>query len=406
MDLFLHVLGLDDPSGRWYLWWSGAGSFLEGLGFLGALIGVYQRHTCAIHTCWRIARRLSATGDRLCGRHHPLGRLTHAQAVAEPHAAVAAATPTPSPPGVPVTLTFRGGRLPAEPARPHLSLAPYAAGLAAPPSAADWLFSIPAGDWGMLANDQWGDCTCAGVGHKRIGDVYVNQGQVLTVTDQDVLALYSAVTGFNPADPSTDQGAVCQDVLAYWQKNGFLGEKIVAYAKVDLSNQTLVKQAISLFGQIYCGFNFPGTAMDQFNAGQPWDVVRGAQIEGGHCVTVGAYDANGLECVTWGKLQRLTWRFLAKYFDEAWVIVTPDQVNSGGLDAQGLNLYALGQDYAQLTGRPNPIPAPAPSPTPTPVPPQPTPTPVPVPTPTPAPDAADKALAAAQDAWRKAKGLS
>jgi len=276
-----------------------------------------------------------------------------------------------------MTLTFRSGRLPAQPARPHLAAAAFLAAQPAPPASSDWLTPVPAANWGMLGNDQWGDCTCAGVGHKRIGDVYVNQDAVLTVTTADALTLYSAVTGFNPADPSTDQGAVCQDVLQYWQKNGFLNEKIVAFAKVNLANQTAVEQAIATFGQIYTGFNFPSSAMDQFNAGQQWDVVKGATIEGGHCVTIGAYDAAGLECVTWGATQRMTWAFFKKYFDEAWVIVTPDFVNAAtGDDKLGVSLYQLGQDYAALTGKPNPIPAPAPSPTPTP-----TPTPAPVPTP-------------------------
>ncbi|MFB8182648.1 hypothetical protein ACFC8N_42995 [Streptomyces sp. NPDC055966] len=286
---------------------------------------------------------------------------------------------------MPRNLVFKGGRLPAEPARPHLKFGAYLAPeLPAPPASSDWLTPVPAGNWGMLANDQWGDCTCAGVGHKRIGDVYINQRTALTVTDQDALALYSAVTGFDPnAGPSgnnpTDQGALCQDVLSYWQKNGFLGEKIVAFAKVDISNVTEVKQAINLFGQIYTGFNFPGSAMDQFNNSETWDVVRGAQIEGGHCVTIGAYDATGLECVTWGAVQRMTWAFFKKYFDEAWVIVTSDMIDPrSGKDVQGFDFYTLGQDFSGLTGRPNPVPQPSPQPTPVPTPP-------PSPTPSPAP---------------------
>jgi len=278
-----------------------------------------------------------------------------------------------------LTITFQGGRLPAEPARPHLTFGAYLRPeLPAPPASADWLTPVPGDTWGMLGNAKFGDCTCAGVGHKRIGDVFVNQGTVLKVTDKDALALYSAVTGFNPNDPSTDQGAVCQDVLDYWRKHGFLGEKIIAFAKVDLSNLTEIKQAISLFGQIYCGFNFPGSAMDQFNNGQPWDVVKGARIEGGHCVTIGAYDAAELECVTWGKVQKLTWAFFRKYFDEAWVIVTPDMIDpKSGTDIAGYDLYALGQGFASLTGHANPVPAPQP---------QPAPVPSPPPSPTPAPD--------------------
>ncbi len=102
--------------------------------------------------------------------------------------------------------------------------------------------------------------------------------------------------------------------------------------------------------------------MTQFNNGQPWDVAQGATIEGGHCVTIGAYDASGLECVTWGAVQKLTWAFF-KYFDEAWVIVTPDMIDpKSGKDVAGYDLYTLGQDFSVLTGRANPVPQPSPQP--------------------------------------------
>lgn len=279
-----------------------------------------------------------------------------------------------------MTLAFVGGRLPAQHARRHLKFSAYLApDLPAPPPSADWLSPVPADAWGVLGNDTVGDCTCAGVAHKRIGDVYLNQkGRVLAVTTQETLALYSAITGYNPADPSTDQGAVCQDVLDYWRRNGFLGEKIIAFAKIDISNETELKQAINLFGQVYAGFYFPDSAMAQFNAGQVWDVVPGATIEGGHCVTLGAYDETGIECVTWGRVQKLTWAFFRRYFDEAWVIVSPDMIDPAtGKDVQGFDLYALGADFAKLTGEKNPVPAP--QPTPAPVPPSPHPKPAPSP---------------------------
>lgn len=253
----------------------------------------------------------------------------------------------------PIPIVFRGGRLAPDPDKPHLK---YAAivhdDLPQPPPAADWLSTVPPGAWGMCANDRYGDCTCAGVAHKRIGDVYVNHnGQVLTVTDTDTLGLYTDITGFNPDDPSTDQGAMCQDVLAYWRKHGFLSEKPVAFAKVNVHDETEVKQAIAAFGQLYCGFEVPGTAMDQFNNGQPWDVVKGSSIEGGHCVTVGAYDEDGLTCVTWGTTQKMTWAFFKEYFDEAWIVIGPDMLDpKTGLDHLGVSLDALESEFTALTG--------------------------------------------------------
>lgn len=285
-------------------------------------------------------------------------------------------------------LTFRGGRIHAQPARPKLRLGDYLtdhrsrSALATPPANADWLSAV--GTWPMYLNDQLGDCTCAAVGHMIEAATQYASGTALMITDQDVLTAYEAVGGYVPGDPSTDNGAYIQDVLAYWHATGVGGDHIVAYASVNVADMDEVRTAIELFGAVDIGFNFPGSAMDQFNNGQPWDVVAGAQVEGGHCVNVGEYDetAGTLTCVTWGQKQVMTQAFWNQYVDEAWVVITHDWVNANGTDPAGLDLFTLGQDFAALTGQPNPIPAPAPSPVPVPVPPQPgppTPTPVPVP---------------------------
>lgn len=249
-------------------------------------------------------------------------------------------------------ITFRGGRLAPDPDLPHLKLSSiFHKDLPAPPASSDWLSTVPGDAWGMLGNDEVGDCTCAGLAHKRIGDCYVNQGETLAVTTEETLALYSAITGYDPDDPRTDQGALCQDVLGYWRKQGFLGEKPLAFAKVDLSSQREVEQAVAAFGQIYTGFEVPDSAMQQFQDGKPWDVVKGASIEGGHCVTLGQYDHDGLTAVTWGATQRLTWRFFREYFDEAWVIVGSDMIDpKTGLDHLGVSLDALKAEFTNLTG--------------------------------------------------------
>lgn len=273
------------------------------------------------------------------------------------------------------------GRLHAQPARPQIRLEDHLTGtLPTPPASVDWYSAVP--EWPMYGNDTIGDCTCAAVGHLIQGWTQYAAGTAVEIPDSAVLGLYETVTGYNPADPSTDQGAYIQDILAYWRKNGVSGHAITAYASVKVSNMTRIKQAIDLFGAVNIGFNFPASAMTQFNQGKPWDVVRGSRLEGGHCVTVVGYKANGnLVCITWGAVQEMTPAFWSKYVDEAWVIITPDWIEANGSTPLGIDLYSLGQDFSALTGSPNPIPQPAPQPTP-----QPTPIPTPVPTPTPAVD--------------------
>jgi hypothetical protein len=61
--VWLHVLGLDNLSGRWYGFWSGIGSDLGEFAIVGAL---YHHLNCHEEGCWRIARH--GLGGR-CRRH-------------------------------------------------------------------------------------------------------------------------------------------------------------------------------------------------------------------------------------------------------------------------------------------------------------------------------------------------
>lgn len=72
-----HFLGLDDPAGRWYGFWSGAGSDLGEIAIIGGLISIVRRHNCHVHHCWRVGRHpVAGTLHVVCRRHHPDGPLT------------------------------------------------------------------------------------------------------------------------------------------------------------------------------------------------------------------------------------------------------------------------------------------------------------------------------------------
>lgn len=77
--------------------------------------------------------------------------------------------------------------------------------------------------WGMMDNDQIGDCTCAAAGH-LIMEWTANSGQKMaTPTDQQIVAAYSAITGYNPVTGANDNGAIEVDVLNYWRQTGIAG---------------------------------------------------------------------------------------------------------------------------------------------------------------------------------------
>lgn len=278
-------------------------------------------------------------------------------------------------------MNYALGRLPNDPTKPRLKLASFLDTSTDAPASADWLSKIT--DWPMYGNDTVGDCTCAAAGH-MIEQWSGYASSVQEITEDAVMSAYSAVSGYNPNTGANDNGAVMQDVLDYWRKNGIGGHKILAFAEVNVSDLNECRLAVAEFGTIYLGINFPASAMDQFNEGKPWDVVRGSQIEGGHAINAGWYDAtsNTWKVVTWGQVQEMTQAFFDKYVEEAWVIATEDWVGSDGKVPTGVDVAALGKQFTGLTGEDSPFPAPSPEPTPQP---QPTPDPEPTPEPTPEP---------------------
>lgn len=214
-------------------------------------------------------------------------------------------------------------------------------------------FASKVTDWPMYMNDQIGDCTCAAVGHTIQAWTAYASSQV-TIPDSAVLNLYEKVTGYVPGDPSTDNGANMQDILSYWQKNSVAGHKISAFAEIrSVNNPWLMKQALDIFGTVYIGFNCPQSALDQFNAGEPWSYDASSPIVGGHCVALQQMEPVGtrpgiMGVITWGALQPMTLKFAENYIEEAWVMLTPDWIEANGNSVSGFNAAQLQADFQAI----------------------------------------------------------
>lgn len=263
------------------------------------------------------------------------------------------------------------GRLPEDQSRPRLRLTAHLRAGAAPPPAVDWYSHVPA--WGMEGNDQWGCCVFAGNAHLVEQQTALGEDMEVAVTTAQTLAEYSRVTGFDPgAGPSganpTDRGALVQDGLADLRRNGLAGQKIAAFARCDHTSTAEIQTALAEFGCADFGVQLPRSAMDQFDAGEPWDVVADdGGILGGHCILAVGYDARYVYVVTWGRVVPVTYAWLRAYLEEAWAVISADWAGEGGKTPTGVDLRSLGEEFAALTGESNPFPAvtpPAPGPAP------------------------------------------
>jgi hypothetical protein len=216
-------------------------------------------------------------------------------------------------------------------------------------------FGLAYTDWSMLGNGPddtvqpgfqgAGDCVWAGAAHETM---LLNHsvGVEVPFTGAAVISDYSAATGYVIGDDNTDVGTEPRQAYLYRQATGIIDanqtrHKIGAFVALTAGDVQELLTAAFWFECVGIGIQFPDTAMDQFDRGEPWDVVPGAKIEGGHYIVgTGRRAPNDNGVLTWGKRQSMTDRFYETYNDESWAFVSEEELRNG-VSRRGLRLDAL-----------------------------------------------------------------
>lgn len=225
-----------------------------------------------------------------------------------------------------------------------LHLVSYVKKLPDPPLVSD--YSNGRIDWGMMGNDELGDCVFAMCAH---GEQVVTQntGSIVTVADSKVVEYYSQWGGYVIGNPATDNGAQELDVLNHWRKEGFDGHQLLAFVSVNPRDTKTVMQAITLFRGICIGLALPLSAQGQ----AVWDVAYGPAGQwgswGGHAVYVLGYNKIGPVCITWGGLKQMTWAFFLMYCDEAYALLLKDVLGAFYIE-DALDMDAMNQDLLRV----------------------------------------------------------
>ncbi len=215
-------------------------------------------------------------------------------------------------------------------------------GLAPPPASLNTLTRVyadikvndPTKLFPMDGNDTLGDCTIAGVAHAITTFRALIKKELVPAT-KAVEKLYFHLTG------GPDSGLNELDVLNYWRQNGALGEKILAYVKIDPKDHVHLEQAIQIFGGVYLGFQVQQNCVQEFDSHKPW--TPGPLTNDGHAVFAVGYDPNGVTVLTWGNTQQGTWPWWDECVDEAYAILPQDATKPGFLPA-GFNVAQLQAD--------------------------------------------------------------
>ena len=231
------------------------------------------------------------------------------------------------------------------PGVPHLSALVAGKTLAAPPASVDYTAGMP-GDFGVMLNDNLGDCTCAAYYHARQVWTFKAKSKEATEPDRDVQQLYVQACGYNPKKPGPGPGGNEQKVLTYLQQKGApigtMGqkrEKIVAFVEVDPRNIDDVKRTINDCGVAYIGFPVPSNVSYD---NRTWDYDPAAPMTNeGHAVVLAGYNATGAVAISWGRIYTVTWNFVTKIVDEVYAIADKSWIKAGGQTPAGMTLKQL-----------------------------------------------------------------
>jgi hypothetical protein len=212
-------------------------------------------------------------------------------------------------------------------------------------------YKVPDSAKEMFGNDEWGDCVWAMSANAFIlASCHAGKVDVPTLTE--VLAGYSAVTGFDPTTGANDNGTSMTDAFDYLQTTGLGGRKILGWAKIDHTNLVHRKLGADLFGFTAVGVNLPAIAQDQFSNNQSWEKVSNdGGIEGGHAILRPGFGSQGSDYVSWARWdQKASNAWESAYVDEEYVLITQSWVDYiTAHDKGALDLVALQSDLKNLT---------------------------------------------------------
>jgi len=277
----------------------------------------------------------------------------------------------------------RFGRSRPKPGFPRFRLSRYMVrtALPAPPASVDYSPDAAASLSNVYLNQELGCCVIAG-GFHVIGVETGNAtgGTPWVATNDQVIAQYSAIGGYVPGNPATDQG--CDEVTAmnYWTSTGFPdGSKLLGWLEVDATNQLEMQTALDLFEDLLFGIELPDAYVDPFPSGNgfTWDVAGDPVAANGHCIIGCGYDSTGIKVDTWGMLGTMTWAAVAKYCVPSaggalYVLLSQDEIGKGAsVCPNGIDWSTLLNDFNAMGGNVQvpaspPAPSPAPSPAPNP----------------------------------------
>ena len=137
-------------------------------------------------------------------------------------------------------------------------------------------------------------------------------------TTAQAIALYTAVTGFNPADQANTDNGTDPLALVRYRETGAAypdGSTLLMAVNVDATSKVNVQRAMWLADGVFQWASLPDGVESEEDNGDVWDACGDPNPSNGHGFGAGSYDDGAAGLVEWGMVKpiRASYPFLATY---------------------------------------------------------------------------------------------
>lgn len=144
-------------------------------------------------------------------------------------------------------------------------------------------------------NDRIGDCAIV-AGFNAIQTKLARQNNYTALPEDLPPKIYGEITGYNPANPATDQGTDPEAFFAWWQENAICGHKLSAFTRLNPRDSRGIRNSIASLG-IYLCVSLPV----ELEMADEWRAIGMPGSWGGHAVWADGYEADETNATSWGQ---------------------------------------------------------------------------------------------------------
>jgi hypothetical protein len=200
-----------------------------------------------------------------------------------------------------------------------------------------------------------GDCAEAMLSNATRFSARLGGGDARISADA-TLQMYGEIEGYVIGKPSTDIGTEPRKCFQYWRKVGALDaeggrHKIKAFLFLEPHDVEQLTASLFEFEIAAVAYELPGSAEEQAERGEPWSVVKGSAIDGGHMTLHSGRDAKGnFTDETWGMEEGVEPAFDARYMVAGSAVFLDEEALKGGKLPNGFDLEKLLHDLKAVAG--------------------------------------------------------